>query len=158
MNFTVIDWFFSVIVVIFSIIGLSKGFIDNIFGKLAWILAIISSCLFYDDAANMVLSGMENNLLQKVLSFLMVFVFVFLIVKLVQVIVSKIFEWNILKSLDRTLGFFFGIIEGLVVVGLFIFLLSVQPFFSTEKLFENSFFYGLVNSIFISTKETSINV
>lgn len=158
MNFTVIDWFFSVIVVIFSIIGLSKGFIDNIFGKLAWILAIVCGCLFYDDAATLILSSVDNSFLQKVLAFLIVFVCVFLVIKIIQSIISKIFEWNILKSLDRTLGFFFGIIEGLVVVGLFIFLLSVQPFFSTEKLFENSFFYGLVNSIFISTKENSINV
>lgn len=158
MTFTIIDWIFAVVIAIFAIIGLSKGFIDNIFGKLAWILAVICGCFFYDDAAQLVLGSIENQILKSVVAFLMVFVFVFLIVKLVQVIVAKIFEWNILKSLDRTLGFFFGIVEGLVVVGLIIFLFTVQPFFSTERLFEGSFFYGLINSILISTKEASINV
>ena len=78
---------------------------------------------------------------------------VFLIIKLAQMIVSKIFEWSILKSLDRTLGFIFGIVEGAAVVCLIIFLLSVQPFFDVTNLFDGSFFYGLVNSIFNSTKE-----
>ena len=48
-----------------------------------------------------------------------------MIVKIIQAIISKIFEWNILKSLDRTLGFFFGILEGFVIVGLFVFLFEL---------------------------------
>jgi membrane protein required for colicin V production len=68
-------------------------------------------------------------------------------------IVAKVFEWSILKSLDRTLGFIFGIVEGGAVVCLVIFLLTAQPFFSTQALFDGSFYYNLVNGLFQSTKE-----
>ena len=41
-------------------------------------------------------------------------------------IVAKVFESSILKSLDRTLGFIFGIVEGGAVVALIIFQLNLN--------------------------------
>jgi len=158
MSFTVVDWIIGGVIVIFALSGLAKGFVNNVFGKLALILAIVGACFFYDNAAQMIFSGIQNEVLRKVLGFLIVFVVVFLIVKAVQVVISKIFQLHILRSLDKTLGFFFGILEGLIFIGLIIFLLSVQPFFSVEGLFEDSFFYAFINSILLQSKEISLNV
>lgn len=158
MSFTIMDWIFSVIIVIFALSGLVKGFIDNVFGKLALILGIICACLFYDDAAAVILKGIGNPALENVIGFLLVFVIVFLVIKIIQTIISKVFEWSILKSLDRTLGLLFGIIEGLAIVGLLIFILLNQPFISVGKLLDGSFYADLINKIFIKTKEVSVNV
>lgn len=158
MNFTVIDWIFGIVIIIFAIGGLLKGFINNIFGKLAWILAIITSSLFYGKASEMFFSGIANDILKKILGFLLVFVVMFLIIKFIQIIVSKLFEWNILKSLDRTLGIFFGIIEGFAIIGIFIFLLTIQPFFNSEVFLADSFFYNLLNQVLINSKEVKLNV
>ena len=65
-------------------------------------------------------------------------------------IVAKVFEWSILKSLDRTLGFIFGIVEGLALVCLIVFLLSAQPFFNTQTIFDGSFYYNIIQSVFNS--------
>ena len=153
MNAFVIDWIFGIIIVVFAVSGLIKGFVDNVFGKLAFIAGIICGWIFYKSLATTLLKDIKVPYAANILSFLLIFVVVFLIIKLAQMIVSKIFEWSILKSLDRTLGFIFGIVEGGAVVCLIIFLLSVQPFFDVTNLFDGSFFYGLVNSIFNSTKE-----
>ena len=51
MSFTVIDWVFSGIILIFAIGGVVKGFIDNVFGKIAFIAGIILAWLFYKDIA-----------------------------------------------------------------------------------------------------------
>ncbi len=158
MTFTVIDWIFGIVILTFAIVGLIKGFVENVFGKLSWILGIILACIFYDDAGNLVLSSINNTILRNILSFLIVFIVVFLIVKLAQVIVAKIFEGKILKSLDRTLGFFFGAAEGLAITGLSIFLLSVQPFFSVENLFDGSFFYSIFGVILEKGQEGLSNV
>lgn len=158
MSFTIIDWIFSVIIIIFALSGLVKGFIDNVFGKLALILGIICACIFFDDAAEMAFKGIGNPALENILGFVSVFILVFLIIKIIQSIISKIFEWTILKSLDRTLGLLFGIVEGLAIVGLLIFILMTQPFFSIGRLFDGSFYYDLINRIFIKTKEVSVNV
>ncbi|MBR1638780.1 MAG: CvpA family protein [Treponema sp.] len=145
--FTTFDYVLSVIILIFAVIGLIKGFVDNIFGKLALILGIISGCFFYDDAAQKLWSSIGNSKLANIVGFITVFVIVFLVIKILQIIISKIFSMNILKSLDKTLGFFFGIVEGFAVTGLLIFILTVQPFFSSEKLLEGSFYANLTNQM-----------
>ena len=68
-------------------------------------------------------------------------------------IVSKVFEWSILNSLDHTLGLLFGIVEGMAVVCLIIFILTAQPFFNAQKVFGDSFYFNIVNSLFDASKE-----
>ena len=86
-------------------------------------------------------------MVEKVLGFISVFVIVFLIIKIIQVIISKLFSFSILKSLDRTLGFFFGIVEGFALVALIIFVLNIQPFFHANRLLEGSFYSNITNQV-----------
>ena len=153
MEFTVIDWIFSGVIILFAISGVIKGFIDNVFGKIAFIAGIILGYLFYKDIAAGLLKDIKVPYAANILAFLLIFVVTFLIIKLIQMIVSKVFEWSILKSLDRTLGFIFGIVEGAAVVCLIIFLLTAQPFFNVDRLFDGSFYYNIVSSIFNSSRE-----
>ena len=153
MNFAVIDWVFSGIIILFAIGGVIKGFIDNVFGKIAFIAGIILAYLFYKNIAGSILKDVKNPYVANVLAFLLIFVVVFLVIKIIQMIVAKVFEWSILKSLDRTLGFIFGMIEGVAVVCLVIFLITVQPFFNPLNILGESFYYGLVSSLFHSTRE-----
>lgn len=153
MSFVIIDWIFSGIILIFAIAGVIKGFIDNVFGKIAFIAGIILGYLFYQDVAGGLLKDIKVPYAANIIAFLLIFVVTFLIIKIVQMIVAKVFEWSILKSLDRTLGFIFGIVEGAAVVCLVIFLLTAQPFFSVQGIFDGSFYYNLVNALFISSRE-----
>ncbi len=158
MSFTMIDWVFSLIIFAFAIVGIIKGFIDNIFGKLALILGIFIAILFYKNIAALLLKDIKFPFAANIIAFLLIFVVVFLIVKIIQMIVSKVFEWSILKSLDRTLGFFFGIVEGAVVICLIILLLDAQPFINVNSLFDGSFYYNLVSTLLTARKEAGINV
>ena len=153
MEFTVIDWIFSGVIILFAISGVIKGFIDNVFGKIAFIAGIVLGYLFYKDIAAGLLKDIKVPYAANIIAFLLIFVVTFLIIKLIQMIVSKVFEWSILKSLDRTLGLIFGIVEGAAVVCLIIFLLTAQPFFNVDRLFDGSFYYNIVSSIFNSSKE-----
>ncbi len=111
MEFAIIDWIFSGIILIFGISGIIKGFIDNVFGKIAFIAGIILGYLFYKDIATGLLKDIKVPYAANIIAFLLVFVVTFLIIKIVQMIVSKLFQWSILKSLDRTLGFISAILE-----------------------------------------------
>lgn len=153
MEFQIIDWIFSFIILIFAISGVIKGFIDNVFGKIAFVAGILLAYLFYKDLAEKLLKDIKVPYAANIIAFLLIFVTTFLVIKIIQMIVAKVFEWSILKSLDRTLGFIFGIVEGAAVICLIIFLMSAQPFFNTQSIFENSFYYNLVTSLFNSTKE-----
>ena len=59
----------------------------------------------------------------------------------------RIFDRIHLEKLDRTLGFFLGIIEGGIVVVLVVYLLRVQPLFDLTQLLEDSFVADLVLEI-----------
>lgn len=153
MYFTVVDWVFSFLILLFAVSGLIKGFIDNVFGKIAFVAGILLGYLFYRDIANGLLKDIKIPYAANIIAFLLIFVVTFLLIKIVQMIIAKVFEWNILKSLDRTLGFIFGIVEGAAVVSLIIFLFSAQPFFNAGNLLNGSFYYNLVTSLFNSSKE-----
>ena len=153
MGFTVIDWIFSGVIILFAISGVIKGFIDNVFGKLAFVAGILLGYIFYKDVATGLLKDIKVTFAANIIAFLLIFVVTFLVIKIVQMIVARVFQWSILKSLDRTLGFIFGIVEGGAVVCLLIFLLTAQPFFNVSLLFENSFYVNIVTSLFNSSKE-----
>ena len=153
MEFAVIDWIFNGVILIFAIAGIIKGFIDNVFGKIAFIAGILLGYLFYKDVATGLLKDIKIAYAANIIAFLLIFVVTFLIIKIVQMIIAKVFEWSILKSLDCTLGFIFGIVEGAAVVCLLIFLLTAQPFFNVQFLFEGSFYYNLVTAVFNSSRE-----
>ena len=156
MSFATIDWIFSIIILIFAVSGLIKGFIDNVFGKIAFVAGILLAYLFYKDVATGLLKDIKIPVAANIISFLLIFVVTFLVIKIIQMIVAKVFEWSILKSLDRTLGFIFGIVEGAAVVCLAVFLLTAQPFFNTQTLFEGSFYFNLIQSIFNSDVKKEI--
>ena len=153
MEFTIVDWVFSLIILAFAIGGVIKGFIDNVFGKLAFVAGILLGYIFYKDVATGLLKDIKVTFAANIIAFLLIFVVTFLVIKIVQMIVARVFQWSILKSLDRTLGFIFGIVEGGAVVCLLIFLLTAQPFFNVSLLFENSFYVNIVTSLFNSSKE-----
>ena len=153
MDFAVVDWIFSGIILIFAISGVIKGFIDNVFGKLAFVVGLLMAYLFYKNLANGLLKDIKIAYLANIVSFLLIFIVTFLSIKIVQMIVAKVFEWSILKSLDHTLGFIFGIVEGAAVVCLLIFLLDAQPFFNVQNILNGSFFYNLITSFLNSTNE-----
>ena len=143
MNITVIDCIFFVLLLIFAFGAMSKGFVEEFFSKAAWVLGLIGGYLFYQTLAQQISVSITNEILAKVVSFLIIFIGVFLIVKIIGAIIGKIFEMNILNSLDHALGFFFGIVEGLAIIFLIMFLILVQPFFPVDSLVSNSLFFDI---------------
>lgn len=155
--FTLTDLIILLIILIFAVIATAKGFINAIFGKLCWILGIIFAFLFYKKLVNHMTQLVHNETVSAILCFVLIFVVVFLIVKIVQTILSKIFDGEIMKGLDRSLGFFFGLLEGFVVVFVIVFILMNQPWFDVSKLFEGSFFVGLIQPL-LNYTSTNISI
>lgn len=146
MNLVPVDYIFIILIIVFALGGIIKGFVNNICGKLAWILGLILGFMFCTSFSQMLKPSIENELVAKITAFFLIFVAVFLIVKLIQVVLSRLFEFPILKSLDRTLGCFFGIIEGCAIVFAVIFVITVQPFIESSKVLGGSYFYQLFDS------------
>ncbi len=142
-----IDIIFLAIILVFAIVSAIKGFINAIFNKLCWILGLVAAFLFYNMLSVPMMDFVKNKIASDILSFLVIFIAVFLFIKIIQTILSKVFDGEIMKGLDRSLGFFFGFVEGLVVIYVFIFILLKQPWFSQPAFLEGSFFVRIFNHI-----------
>ena len=82
MSFQVIDWVFSIIILLFAITGIIKGFIDNVFGKIAFIAGIILGYFFYKDIAATILKDVKIQFAANIIAFLLIFVVTFLVIKI----------------------------------------------------------------------------
>lgn len=147
MSFTLIDVIFILVILIFAIVAMARGFIKAIFSKLCWILGLIFAFLFYKKLTAQMNSLVHNETISLILCFVLIFIVVFLIVKIIQVILEKVFGGEIMQGLDRALGFFFGLIEGVVFVLIFTFILLNQPWFDCSKLFEGSVIVHLLTPL-----------
>ncbi len=147
MSIALTDVIFLLIILIFAIVAAAKGFIRAIFGKLCWILGLLGAFLFYKKLMAHMTTLVGNETLSFILCFVLIFVVIFLIVKIIQTIFERIFDGEIMNGLDRSLGFFFGIVEVLVVIFVFLLILTYQPWFDCSKIFEGSWLVKILSPL-----------
>ena len=146
MTFNFLDIVFIVIILFIAIHGAVNGFIKELFGKAALILGILIAVMFYAKLMPYINRHIKSAFVSQILAFLLIFVFVYLIVRLIQHFVGTFFSGDILKGLDRALGFFLGAAEGLVLVALVLVFLYAQPWFKVGPLVDKSFFHTVLEN------------
>ncbi|MCQ2588883.1 MAG: CvpA family protein [Treponema sp.] len=149
--FNVIDIVFIIIILIFAITAAAKGFVKEIFNKISWIAGIIIGCLFAKKLQPFLVGTVKNEFLALLAAFLLIFIVVFLVIQIIKTIIGQAFEGDIMKGLDKSLGFFLGIVEGFAVVMLIIIISNGQTLIPVEGIFANSFFYKLIQPLIPST-------
>lgn len=146
MHLSFIDIVFSVIVLFIAISACVHGFIAEIFGKIAVIASFFTAFYFCGKLA----AKMQNIISVKgvciAVSFAILFIATFLAVKIIQTAIKSFFSGDILKSLDRVLGFILGLFEGLLVISAILILLISQPWFSLDRLLDSSFYWSMLDS------------
>jgi membrane protein required for colicin V production len=136
---TGIDIVFLIIVVILAIRAAMRGFVKELLGTAALILGIAGAVLF---------SGLVATLLEpyvgggwaQIIAFLALFIVIYLVVKIFESALNKLIERIHMDQLDHALGFFLGLVEGVLVVFVLILLIQIQPFFPPEQLLADSLF------------------
>lgn len=140
------DIIFTVFVMLFAIRGALRGFLDELLSIAFLVLGLLGATLFYKKGADLIRTKIPEDIrfLPEILAFGGVFCIIFVGVKVLELLVRDIIMQVKLGGVDRVLGVFFGLIEGLVLVTLMLFLLKIQPFFDTRSLFNESIFAELL--------------
>ena len=143
-----LDVFLLIILVVFIILETLKGFVASFFSKAAFVLGLLFAFLFFPQGAAFYKRFVSINFLASLLAFVSIFAIVFLIVKIFQSLTKTIFFSNpIMTSLDRSLGFLFGIVEAFVIIFFVLHLLQAQSIFPTNSLLGNSVFYSFLQPL-----------
>jgi membrane protein required for colicin V production len=154
----VIDYVFIGIALLLVVRCTLRGFITEFMTLASLVLGALGSLFLYRSCAVFLRThGLEAlmqktpGLLQKlfpgfignipeIISFILIFVCIFIIVKMVEYLLKDIIRLISLGTVDRFLGFLFGLAEGIAVISLILLLLTIQPVFDASGLLAGSFF------------------
>lgn len=140
MSYAIIDLVFLLLILLFAIVAAIKGFITELFSKGAPIISVWVSILTYKLLSVPIMKFIKIEWASKLIAFILIFILVFLVMKIIEKVVWEIFNRDVFIQLDRVLGFFLGVAEGIAIVILVLIVLKVQPFFDVSMLLEGSIF------------------
>jgi membrane protein required for colicin V production len=153
----VIDIIFAVLILIIIVRCALKGFVEEVLSMAALVLGIGTAFFFHKKGAAFLVERYipDMKILPEVLAFVAIFLIVFLAVKFLEFILKDIVARIHLSGADRFLGAVFGFIEGIVLVSLVIFVLTIQPLFDIQPVLEKSYFAQALTP-FIGTARDAI--
>jgi membrane protein required for colicin V production len=154
MGLAIIDIVFLVIIAIFALRCALKGIVSELMSVAALVLGLLAAIFFFRRTAELI-SGKfipDVKILPEIVAFALVFFIVFAVIKIFETLLKGIIEGIRLGGPDRFFGFILGLAEGLVIVCLLLFLITVQPLIESDLILENSFFAELLMPFIIGPK------
>jgi membrane protein required for colicin V production len=155
MGLAVIDVVFLILIAIFALRCALRGIVGELMSMAAVVLGILAAIFFFRKTAELIRGKFipDVKALPEIVAFITNFIIVFAVIKIFEIILKDIIEGIKLGGPDRFLGFFLGIAEGLVIVCLILFLITVQPFVEPELLLEGSLFADKLMPYIIGTRK-----
>lgn len=115
---TPVDYAIILVFGVFSIWGLMRGLIAEVFSLASWVIGIWVG-IHYGALGESWLQGwISDPMLRSVLGGFVIGVLAFAIVSVVGALISKLINASIFGPVNRMLGLFFGAARGLVVISL----------------------------------------
>jgi membrane protein required for colicin V production len=148
----IIDIIFLVLTVIFIIRCGLRGLIKEVMSMAAVALGLFAAVSFYRSGAAFVRTKIlaDVAVLPELIAFVSILAIVFFAIKILEHIIHDIITRINVGGLDHALGLVFGILEGLVVVRLIIFVLGIQPLFDAKSLLEHSIFVRFLDPLAVN--------
>ncbi|MDR2258646.1 MAG: CvpA family protein [Treponema sp.] len=141
-GFAVIDIIFLVLIVIFIVRCGLRGFIGEVMSMASVVLGLLAAFFFYKNGGAFIreqfMPGMK--IIPDMLAFIALFLIVFILIKILELMLKEIIEGIKLGGADRFLGLIFGLAEGIIVVCLILFVLTIQPLFDPAPILNKSTF------------------
>jgi membrane protein required for colicin V production len=114
-----VDYIILAIVIISAVMGLVRGLLREAIAVITWFLAIVLAWTFGPSLEPLLGGVLEGSPLRIWAARTIIFVGVLLLGGALSVIVTNFVRVSMFAGMDRFLGFVFGIIRGVVIVGAF---------------------------------------
>ena len=153
MNIAAFDIVSLIILFILAIRATFRGFLTEIMSMASIIVGIIIAVVFTRPVSILLQDYIGNSIWNMIIAFLGLFLISYLIIKIFESSLNTLIEKIQLEKLDQSLGFFLGLIEGLLLIVILVFLMQAQQFISVSNIFENSYASSIAEKIIpIGTK------
>lgn len=114
-----VDYIILAIVVISAVMGLVRGLLREAIALVTWFLAVVFAWMFAPSLEPLLGGVLEGSPARIWIARAIIFVGVLLIGSAIAVIVTHYVRVSMFAGMDRFLGFVFGIVRGIIVVGAF---------------------------------------
>ena len=121
------DWFVLAALVISIVIGILRGFTREVLGLVSWIVAIVAALLLAPSAVGWLESWVSTPSLRIAASYALVFFVVLVLGAIVTAVVSMLVRKSALSSFDRMVGGGFGLIRGVLITVVVVWLVGLTP-------------------------------
>ncbi|MAQ85615.1 CvpA family protein [Psychromarinibacter halotolerans] len=122
-GFTIVDGVVAAVIIISAILAYSRGFVREAMAIIGWIAAAVLAFLFAATAEPLVKEIpyvgdylRDSCELSIIAAFAAVFAIALVLVSLFTPLFASVVQRSALGGLDRGLGFFFGVLRGLLLV------------------------------------------
>jgi len=148
MNF--IDLTILIIAVLFSIRGFIRGFVLEISSLVGLAAGYVATLLYLNQVVNLLHSFFPSlpKALIQVVSFLFLFIVTNLLLRILAHLLTKTFKLILLGWLNRLLGLLVGLLKGIVLMSIAVFIFSFLPGFNSllgKADLEHSIFYPVLH-------------
>lgn len=113
---TLFDLIVGGIVLLSTLLALSRGAVREAFGLLSWIGAIVAAVYAFQPVRPMLLEALGNELLTDAATLAVVFFVPFMALKIVTGIIARAVASSALGPVDKLLGLGFGFARGALIV------------------------------------------
>lgn len=136
-----IDLSIMIIILLNIITGIYRGIIRGIINLLGLMVAIFLAIFWFKEVGEYInLHTQLSKDIANLLGFVLIFFSIYLIARIIEIILKKIFSLLLISWIDTLGGALFGLIKGLLIVGILLVIITLVPLpvFFKEQL-ENSF-------------------
>lgn len=133
---SMIDIIILGIIAVSALLGVFRGLIKEALSLASWVIAIIAGTMFSGQVADLLENLINNPSLRRIAAFAILFIAVIFIGTLVSNLISRLTQAAGLKGADRALGGLFGIIRGVIIVLVIVFV--SMPFDFSQRWFDDS--------------------
>jgi membrane protein required for colicin V production len=139
MDLGILDYIFLALILISSFRGAFRGLIQEVMSLAALFISLLLATVFYPDGTKWIQSRSSLDESATFISFICIFIAAYILFKLIQKAIVMMINESPLEGTDKLLGFFFGLLEGLLICFFIVYLIDFQDFIDLKGLSGKSY-------------------
>lgn len=133
MDLSILDIILLCLIIFSSLRGAFRGMVQELISLAALFISLLLAAVFYPDGMEWIQARSSLGESATLISFVSIFAGAFILFKLLQKAIVYLINETPFESVDRLLGFFFGILEGLLICFLIVYLIDFQELFDLGR-------------------------